>query len=73
MLTSIIVTGVISGALAYALRPGRHGEMIMHRPYNNRYDDVADPLTTQAPRFPRLPGTLRGKELFIKLSYLLRF
>jgi hypothetical protein len=55
--------------LTWLLHPGT----ALHIGYNNRYDDVADPLTTQAPRFPRLPGTLRGKELFIKLSYLLRF
>lgn len=41
MLTSLIVTGVIAGALGYALRPGRHDEMIVHRPYNNRYDDAS--------------------------------
>ena len=41
MLTSIIITGVITGALGYALRPGRHGDMIVHRPYNNRYNDAS--------------------------------
>jgi len=41
MITSIIITGVIAGALGYALRPGRHGEMIVHRPYNNRYNDAS--------------------------------
>ncbi|HWY89995.1 MAG TPA: hypothetical protein VNY31_04925 [Solirubrobacteraceae bacterium] len=44
MLTSIIVTAVIAGALGYALRHGRHGrdgDLIVHRPYNNRYDDAS--------------------------------
>jgi hypothetical protein len=41
MITSIIVTGVIAGALGYALRPGRSGDMIVHRPYNNRYSDAS--------------------------------
>jgi len=40
MITSIIVTGIVVGALGYALRPGRHGEMIVRRPYNNRYNDA---------------------------------
>jgi hypothetical protein len=41
MLTSIIVTGVIAGALGHALRPGRHGDLIVHRPYNNRHSDAS--------------------------------
>jgi hypothetical protein len=44
MLTSIIVTAVIAGALGYALRQGRRGrddDLIVHRPYNNRYDDAS--------------------------------
>jgi hypothetical protein len=40
MITSIIVTAVVAGSLGYALRPGRHGDLIVHRPYNNRYDDA---------------------------------
>jgi hypothetical protein len=40
MLTSIIITGVIAGALGYALRSGEHGD-ILRRPYNNRYNDAA--------------------------------
>jgi hypothetical protein len=40
MITSIIVTAVIAGALGYALRQGRHGDLIVHRPYNNRYSDA---------------------------------
>jgi hypothetical protein len=41
MLSSIIVTSVIVGALAHALRPGRHSDMIVHRPYNNPYNDAS--------------------------------
>jgi hypothetical protein len=41
MISSIVVTAVIAGALGYALRPGRHGDMIVHRPYNNRYSDAS--------------------------------
>jgi hypothetical protein len=41
MITSIIITGVLAGALGYALRPGKHGDMILSRPYNNRYNDAA--------------------------------
>ncbi len=53
----------------WLLNPGT----AFHVGYNTRYEDTADLLTTQAPRFPRLPGTLTSRELFIKLSYLLRF
>jgi hypothetical protein len=41
MITSIILTAIIVGVLGYALRPGRHGDMIVHRPYNNRYNDAS--------------------------------
>ncbi len=41
MITAIIVTVVIAGALGYALRPGRHGELIVKRPYNNRHSDAS--------------------------------
>ncbi len=41
MFTAIIVTAVIVGALGYALRSGRHGDMIVKRPYNNRYSDAS--------------------------------
>jgi hypothetical protein len=41
MITSIIVTAVIAGALGYALRQDGHGELIVHRPYNNRYNDAS--------------------------------
>jgi hypothetical protein len=41
MIPAIVITALITGALAYALRPGRHGEMIVSRPYNNRYNDAS--------------------------------
>jgi hypothetical protein len=41
MLTAIIVTLIIPATLGYALRAGRHGESIIHRPYNNRYNDAS--------------------------------
>jgi hypothetical protein len=37
MLTSIVVTAVIVG---YAMRQDRHGDLIVHRPYNNRHNDA---------------------------------
>jgi hypothetical protein len=40
MLTSIIVTLIITGALGYAMRTGRDGGIILSRPYNNRYNDA---------------------------------
>jgi hypothetical protein len=55
--------------LTWLLNPGTG----LYVGYNNRYEDIADRLTTPAPRFPGLPGTLTGRELFIKLSYALRF
>jgi len=41
MITSIIVTAVIAGALGYALRPGDSDDIIVRRPYNNRYNDAS--------------------------------
>ena len=41
MLSSIVVTLIIACALAYGLRSGRHGENIVRRPYNNRYNDAS--------------------------------
>ena len=38
MLASIIVAIVILAALANAFRPGRRGDIITSRPYNNRYN-----------------------------------
>jgi hypothetical protein len=37
MLSGIIVTLIITGALGYALR-GRDGRTIVRRPYSNRYN-----------------------------------
>jgi hypothetical protein len=44
MLTAIIVTFIIVVLLGYSLRSGRSGrsgELIVHRPYNNRYNDAS--------------------------------
>ncbi|HEV2975098.1 MAG TPA: hypothetical protein VGX69_08895 [Solirubrobacteraceae bacterium] len=41
MLTSILPTLLIVAALASALRAGRGEAAIVHRPYNNRYNDAA--------------------------------
>ncbi len=41
MITAIIVTIIITAALGCALRAGRGGELISHRPYNNRYSDAS--------------------------------
>jgi hypothetical protein len=41
MLTAILTPLAIVVALAYALRAGRNGETILHRPYNNRYNDAS--------------------------------
>jgi hypothetical protein len=40
MLTAILTPLAIVVALAYALRAGRDGQAIIHRPYNNRYNDA---------------------------------
>jgi len=43
MLVSIIITLVITAAGLYALRGGSggSGEIIVSRPYNNRYNDAS--------------------------------
>jgi hypothetical protein len=41
MLTAILITLIIVAALGYALRVGRSGGAIVHRPYNNRYNDAS--------------------------------
>jgi hypothetical protein len=41
MLASIIVALVILAALANAFRPGRRGDIITSRPYNNQYSDAS--------------------------------
>jgi hypothetical protein len=41
MLTSLIVTLIIAAALHYGLSGGRHDQLIIRRPYNNRYNDAS--------------------------------
>lgn len=41
MLSAIIVTLLVIAVLGYALRSGRTGELIVRRPYNNRYSDAS--------------------------------
>jgi hypothetical protein len=41
MLVGITVTLIITGSLGYALRAGKDGELIVRRPYNNRYNDAS--------------------------------
>jgi len=43
MLSAILITIFIVAALGSAQRTGRGGsdELIVHRPYNNRYSDAA--------------------------------
>jgi hypothetical protein len=41
MLTAIIVTGIILAALGYGLRAGQGEQLIIRRPYNNRYNDAS--------------------------------
>lgn len=41
MLIAIIVTLLLAALLGHALRTGRTGELIVHRPYNNRYNDAS--------------------------------
>jgi hypothetical protein len=41
MLTAIIVTLIITTALLHTLRAGQDGSLIVHRPYNNRYNDAS--------------------------------
>ncbi len=40
MLSAIIVAAVILAALGYGLRSRRTGDLIVSRPYNNRYSDA---------------------------------
>ena len=40
MLAAIIITFIITCALGYAMRAGRNGQIILKRPYNNRYNDA---------------------------------
>jgi hypothetical protein len=39
-MTAIIVVSLIVLGLGYALRSGRTGGTISHRPYNNHYSDA---------------------------------
>ncbi len=41
MLTSIIVTAAVLGALGYAFRSDRSDGLINRRPYNNPYSDAS--------------------------------
>lgn len=41
MLISIIITLTITGLLGHGLRAGRNGQLIVNRPYNNRYNDAS--------------------------------
>lgn len=41
MLTAILISLIVVLALGYALRAGRDGEALIHRPYNNRYNDAS--------------------------------
>jgi hypothetical protein len=41
MLTAILITLFVVGALAYALRSGRGDGALVRRPYNNRYNDAS--------------------------------
>jgi hypothetical protein len=38
MITAILITAIIIGALALALRSNGHDELSTRRPYNNRYN-----------------------------------
>jgi hypothetical protein len=41
MFSAIVITTVVVGALGYALRSDSDGKQILHRPYNNRYNDAS--------------------------------
>ena len=41
MLVGITVTLIITATLGYALCAGKDGELIVRRPYNNRYNDAS--------------------------------
>jgi hypothetical protein len=41
MFSAIVITTVVVGALGYALRSDSDGRQILHRPYNNRYNDAS--------------------------------
>jgi hypothetical protein len=41
MLVGIIVTLIITATLGYSLGASKDGQLIVRRPYNNRYNDAA--------------------------------
>jgi hypothetical protein len=41
MFSAIIITFFVVAVLGYALRAGRTGDLIVQRPYNNRYNDAS--------------------------------
>jgi hypothetical protein len=41
MLTAILITLIVVAALGYAMGSGRREDTILHRPYNNRYNDAS--------------------------------
>jgi hypothetical protein len=41
MLLAILITLIIVSALIYAFRGGRRDGLIVHRPYNNPYNDAS--------------------------------
>ena len=41
MLSAITITLLIPAGLAYAFRQGHGDKTIVHRPYNNRYNDAS--------------------------------
>jgi hypothetical protein len=38
---AIFITLLVAAVLGYSLRSGRSDELIVHRPYNNRYSDAS--------------------------------
>jgi hypothetical protein len=38
---SILITLIVVAVLGYSLRSGRSDDLIVHRPYNNRYSDAS--------------------------------
>jgi hypothetical protein len=38
---SILISLLVVAVLGYSLRPGRSDKLIVHRPYNNRYNDAS--------------------------------
>ncbi|HTD07942.1 MAG TPA: hypothetical protein VK680_03535 [Solirubrobacteraceae bacterium] len=38
---SILISLLVVAVLGYSLRSGRSDKLIVHRPYNNRYNDAS--------------------------------